>query len=83
MIGKTYLERGQPVVVLVRWGKNSAGFCQPIGPLNDCSWSDRGGPRNVLIKRQDGSRVVRPFRGLRKLPAAPQSQDNQGGDGAP
>jgi acetyl esterase len=44
--GKTYLERGQPVRVLVRWkGK---------------------GPRNVLIQRDDGSRVVRPFRGLRK-----------------
>ena len=46
MIGKTYLERGKPVTVLIRWkGK---------------------GPRNVLIQRQDGSRVVRPFRGLRK-----------------
>ena len=46
MIGRTYLERGQPVIVLVRWGKG-------------------GGPRNVLILRQDGSQVVRPFRGLR------------------
>lgn len=44
--GKTYLERGKPVVVLVRWrGK---------------------GPRNVLIQREDGSRVVRSFRGLRR-----------------
>ena len=47
MIGKTYLERGKPVVVLVKWGKG-------------------GGPRNVLIQRQDGTKVVRPFRGLRK-----------------
>ncbi len=47
MIGRTYLERGQPVVVLVRWGKG-------------------GGPRNVLIQRASGERVVRPFRGLRK-----------------
>jgi hypothetical protein len=46
MIGKTYLERGNPVIVLVRWGKG-------------------GGPRNVLILRSDGTRVVRPFRGLR------------------
>lgn len=46
MIGRTYLERGQPVVVLVRWAKG----CKP---------------RNVLIERQDGSRTVRPFRGLR------------------
>ncbi|BDL39005.1 hypothetical protein [Methylorubrum sp. GM97] len=51
MIGKTYLERGKPVVVLVRWGKG-------------------GGPRNVLIERADGERVVRPFRGLRVPPAS-------------
>lgn len=47
MIGKTYLERGAPVVVLVRWGQG-------------------GGPRNVLVRREDGTLVVRPFRGLRK-----------------
>lgn len=27
-------------------------------------WRGKG-PRNVLIERDDGSRVVRPFRGLR------------------
>jgi acetyl esterase len=47
VIGRTYLERGRPVVVLVRWGKG-------------------GGPRNVLIRRENGELVVRPFRGLRK-----------------
>ena len=47
MVGETYLERGNPVVVLARWGKG-------------------GGPRNVLIQREDGTRVIRPFRGLRK-----------------
>ena len=47
MIGRTYLERGRPVVVLIRWGKG-------------------GGPRNVLIRREDGTQVVRPFRGLRR-----------------
>jgi acetyl esterase len=46
VVGRTYLERGHPVVVLARWGPG-------------------GGPRNVLIERADGSRVVRPFRGLR------------------
>ncbi len=46
MIGKTYLERGKPVTVLVRWNGK--------------------GPRNVLIQREDGSKIVRPFRGLRK-----------------
>jgi len=28
-------------------------------------WNGKG-PRNVLIQREDGSKVVRPFRGLRK-----------------
>jgi hypothetical protein len=45
--GRTYLERGAPVRVLIRWGPG-------------------GGPRNVLVERADGSRVVRPFRGLRR-----------------
>lgn len=47
MIGRTYFERGIPVVVLARWRKGAKG------------------PRNVLIQRPDGSKVVRPFRGLR------------------
>lgn len=46
MIGRTYLERGRPVVVLVRWAGK--------------------GPRNVLIRRADGTLTVRPFRGLRR-----------------
>lgn len=29
-------------------------------------WGPGGGPRNVLIEREDGTRVIRPFRGLRK-----------------
>lgn len=29
-------------------------------------WGAGGGPRNVLVEREDGSRVVRPFRGLRR-----------------
>jgi len=45
---RTYLERGRPVVVLVRW--------------------DGKGPRNVLVRREDGRLVVRPFRGLRLGP---------------
>ena len=46
MVGRTYLLRGEPVVVICRW---------------------RGqGPRNVLLERGDGSRLVRPFRGLRR-----------------
>jgi hypothetical protein len=46
MIGRTYLERGKPVIVLVRWAGK--------------------GPRNVLVRRETGQLVVRPFRGLRK-----------------
>lgn len=29
-------------------------------------WGPGGGPRNVMIRRHDGSVTVRPFRGLRK-----------------
>lgn len=29
-------------------------------------WGPGGGPRNVLVQREDGTRVVRPFRGLRR-----------------
>ncbi len=43
--GRTYLERGLPVLV-------------------ERGWRGRG-PRNVLVRREDGTRVVRPFRGLR------------------
>ena len=68
MIGHMYLEAGSPVRVLIRWGRTAAGPSAPIGPLSDCSWSRRRAPHNVLIERRDGSRVVRPFRGLRKLP---------------
>jgi hypothetical protein len=52
MIGRTYLERGRPVVVLIRWGPG-------------------GGPRNVLILREDGRLVIRPFRGLRRPKTTP------------
>ncbi len=31
-------------------------------------WGPGGGPRNVLIRRNDGQLTVRPFRGLRKQP---------------
>jgi acetyl esterase len=47
VIGRVYLERGKPVVILRKWGPG-------------------GGPRNVEIRREDGTVVVRPFRGLRK-----------------
>lgn len=31
------------------------------------AWAGRG-PRNVLVARADGTRVVPPFRGLRRTP---------------
>jgi hypothetical protein len=33
-------------------------------------WGAGGGPRNVMIRRRDGELVIRPFRGLRRFPAA-------------
>jgi hypothetical protein len=57
VIGRTYLERGRPVIVLIQWDA-------------------RGGPRNVLIRRENGQFAVRPFRGPRKPPpAAPAAPD--------
>lgn len=31
-------------------------------------WGPGGGPHNVLIRREDGTLAVRPFRGLRRTP---------------
>lgn len=50
MIGRTYLLRGVPVIVLARWAPGSP----------------KGTPRNVLLLLPDGSKTVRPFRGLRR-----------------
>jgi hypothetical protein len=65
MIGRIYLEHRRPVVVLARWGRpehtgdhHSVLDCE--NPLQ------RQAPRNVLVRREDGTLVVRPFRGLRR-----------------
>lgn len=50
LVGRTYLDRGRPVVVVAQWRTGD-------GPT---------GPRNVLIRRADGGEYVRPFRGLRR-----------------
>jgi acetyl esterase len=34
------------------------------------SWGPGGGPRNVTVRRGDGTVVVRPFRGLRRVSSA-------------
>jgi acetyl esterase len=68
MIGRTYLERGQPVVVLARWsGKRAEPWCGiPLVwyPRTDGKPHSKRGPLNVLIQRADGTKVVRSFRGL-------------------
>ncbi len=71
MVGRTYLERGQPVVVLARWATGNRGVgggYSRIIRMHELGYRrhDRTCPRNVLIRRADGSRVVRPFRGLRR-----------------
>lgn len=62
--GSRYLERGQPVTVLKRWAQIPAVAVSAIIWIRPPKAS---GPRNVAIRRADGSEVVRPFRGLRKI----------------
>jgi hypothetical protein len=38
-------------------------------PVEVIAWWVGRGPRNVLIRRADGTRTVRPFRGLRRQAA--------------
>ena len=61
VVGRTYLERGQRVLVLAQW---RTGAAVPEGSV---AIHGKGhSPRNVLIRRSTGELVVRPFRGLRK-----------------
>lgn len=63
IVGRTYLERGEPVVVLAQWRQvPKAGLL--VLPGLDLKVTR---PRNVLIQRADGTEVVRPLRGLRKV----------------
>ncbi len=61
--GRVYLEAGQPVTLLI-WPnqrrKDLPPRRWPMPLIGDYA------PRNVLIQRADGSKVVRPFRGLRR-----------------
>jgi hypothetical protein len=63
MIGRTYLEHGRPVTVLARWAATHPPASEAVTWLRPPKAS---APRNVLIEREDGSRTVRPFRGLRR-----------------
>lgn len=69
IVGRTYLERGRPVVVLQSW--RTAWKLPPAEfvadePITWVGTAKRSGPRNVLIRRESGELVVRPFRGLRR-----------------
>jgi hypothetical protein len=70
--GRIYLENGRPVAVLARWNGTPAAPWEGIPlvwlPRSDGKPHTRTGPHNVLIERADGSRVVRPFRGLQTPP---------------
>lgn len=79
IVGRTYLERGAPVTVLRQWREAKRNDIteltewqvEKLHLLLDAGLypKRRTGPRNVLVRRADGSLVVRPFRGLRKLSA--------------
>lgn len=57
MIGRTYLERA-----IASDGK----YRLPPSPVVVLARWGHGGPRNVLIRRADGTLTIRPFRGLRR-----------------
>jgi acetyl esterase len=60
MIGRTYLDPGDRL----------SGRRTPAEPVTVLQrWGPGGGPRNVLIEREDGSREVVPIpRRLRRAP---------------
>jgi len=83
IVGETYLENGRPVKVLAAWlspkDKNAWSHRElprdwSIGRIFEVQIETkkrRGAPRNVIIQREDGSLVARPFRGLRRLEDGP------------
>lgn len=64
IVGRTYLERGEPVTVLVQWRQVPKAELLVLPGLALKATT----PRNVLVERADGTEVVRPLRGLRKPP---------------
>jgi hypothetical protein len=70
VIGRTYLEHGQPVTVLTR-----GNWKRPRPVPCDVIWlrpPKPSAPRSVLIRRADGQLVIRAFYGLRKMKEAGQ-----------
>ena len=88
MLGRRYLEHGQPVTAMTqvpftRWhpvGDLPVVWFPPRGhKIKGCPFAGlatyKGAPRNVTIKRADASEAVRPFRGLRRIRIANQPED--------
>ncbi len=67
MIGRTYLEHGEPVTIVAAYALPSKARPLPACP-DWLVWHrpPRSAPHNVLIQRADGTRLVRSFRGLRR-----------------
>jgi len=63
--GRTYLLRGQRVIILIQWATPRPAPGEPVLPHVH---TRRTAPRNVLIRHPDGTETIRPFRGLRRTP---------------
>lgn len=69
MIGRTYLWR--PFVIT--GDKLTRGPAERVVVV--ARWQGKG-PRNVALRRGDGSLVIRPFRGLRRLRPQPSVRES-------
>lgn len=66
IVGNLYLERGALVDVEVQWRTPRRCESDDLAARFPLLTFGRSAPRNVLIRREDGTAVVRPFRGLRR-----------------
>lgn len=62
--GRRYLLRGQSVTVLIQWATPRPAAGELALPLVR---TRSAAPRNVMIRHNDGTLTVRPFRGLTRL----------------
>lgn len=69
MTTRTYLLRGEPVELVCKFVLPSRRNPLPAAPAW-LTWATPppGAPRNAAIRLPDGRVVVRPFRGLRRIP---------------
>lgn len=70
MTGRSYLLGGVPVTVVAAYNARRSDL-PPCPPWLHWQAPPKGAPRNVAVRFPDGTAVVRPFRGLRTVPAAP------------